>query len=88
MPPHNQLSPEEMRELVRETVRETINETFLRLGVKIDDPIEVQKDFQHLRDWRNTTESVKSKALLAAVGLLVSGLLGALWLGLKGSIGK
>ena len=78
------LTPEEARALIREAVRET----FLMLGVKVDDPIEVQKDFQHLREWRNTTESIKSKGLLTVMGILVSGMLAALWVGIKDFVGK
>lgn len=73
------LTPEEARALIREAVRET----FLMLGVKVDDPTEVQKDFQHLREWRSTTESIKSKGMLTLVGIAVSGLAAAVWLGLK-----
>lgn len=78
------LTPEEARALIREAVRET----FLMLGVKVDDPIEVQKDFQHLREWRNTTESIKSKGLLTVMGILVSGMLAALWVGIKEFVDK
>ena len=78
------LTPEEARALIREAVRET----FLMLGVKVDDPIEVQKDFQHLREWRNTTESIKSKGLLTVMGILVSGMLAALWVGIKEFVGE
>ena len=77
------LTSEEARALIREAVRET----FLMLGVKVDDPIEVQKDFQHLREWRSTTESVKAKGMLAIVGVVVSGLAAALWMGLKELLG-
>ncbi|UGL62760.1 hypothetical protein [Xanthomonas phage FMYAK-P1] len=80
---HN-LTPDEARALIREAVRET----FLMLGVKVDDPIEVQKDFQHLRDWRLTTDSVKTKTLVAMVGVAVTGLAGALMLGIKEIFGK
>lgn len=73
------LTPEEARTLIREAVRET----FLMLGVTVDDPIEVQKDFNHLREWRNTTESIKSKSMMTVVGIMVTGTLAALWLGLK-----
>lgn len=78
------LTTEEASALIREAVRET----FLMLGVKVDDPIEVQKDFQHLREWRNTTESIKSKGLLTVMGILVSGMLAALWVGIKEFVGK
>lgn len=78
------LTPEEARALIREAVRET----FLMLGVKVDDPIEVQKDFQHLRKWRTTTDSIKSKGLLTLVGIAVSGIAAAVWLGFKALLGK
>lgn len=80
------LTAEEIRAIVKETVQQTLNETFVRLGVAIDDPIEVQKDFQHLRDWRVTTDAVKNKAMLASIGLLVSGALAAIWVGIKDSV--
>lgn len=80
---HN-LTPDEARALIREAVRET----FLMLGVKVDDPIEVQKDFQHLREWRSTTESVKAKSMLAIVGVVVSGLAAALWMGIRELLGS
>jgi hypothetical protein len=77
------MSPEELRQMIRETVQET----FTTLGVAVDDPIEVQKDFQHLREWRQTSESIKSKGILAMAGILVSGLAAAAWLGVKQILG-
>jgi hypothetical protein len=78
------LTHEQVQALVRETVRQTVNETFVRLGVEVDDPLEMQKDFQHLRDWRETTDSVKKKTMLTAVGIVMTGGIAALVLGLKG----
>jgi hypothetical protein len=73
------MTPDEVREMIRQTVRET----FTTLGVQVNDPIEVQKDFQHLRDWRVTTDSIKKKGILTMVGLLITGAAAAVWLGLK-----
>ncbi len=78
------LTPDEARALIREAVREA----FLMLGVKVDDPIEVQKDFQHLREWRAATDSIKSKGLMTLMGILVSGLVAAAWVGIKDFAGK
>lgn len=81
-----QLTKEEMRAMIREVVEETtkkaVEETFLRMGLQTDDPIEAQRDFQHLRSWRKSTESLGAKALAVAVGILITGALGALWAGL------
>lgn len=70
-------------EEVRAIVRATVEETFLRLGVAVDDPIEMQRDFSHLREWRVATESMKTKGLLTLTALLVTGGLAALWVGIR-----
>ncbi len=68
-----------MEEIVEKSVRQTL----ISLGLATDDPIEMQKDFQYIRSLRTSTESVKSKALLALVGVVVSGMAAAIWLGFK-----
>ena len=73
------LTKEELRELIRQTVTEALT----RLGMDTSHPLEVQRDFQFVRDWRTTTESVKGKAILAAVGITVIGILSLVWLGIK-----
>lgn len=68
---------------VEEVVRKTVQETFLQLGVASDNPLEMQKDMQHLRRWRESVESIQSKGVLAMVTVLVSGVLAAFWVGFK-----
>ena len=68
---------------VREIVKDTTHETLVHVGVQADDPIEVQKDFQFIRDWRKSSQSVKSKAVVASIGFFVSAALGAAWMGLR-----
>lgn len=68
---------------VREIVKESVKETLVTLGIEACDPIDMQRDFQFLREVRQTAEKVKGKAILAAVGVLVAALLGVLWLGFK-----
>lgn len=69
---------------VRTIVRATVKETLLALGIDTDEPLEAQKDFQHLRAWRQSSDTVKSQGLVAAVGILVTGILGLVWIALKG----
>jgi hypothetical protein len=71
----------------RELIRQTVKETLLSLGIEVDDPIKVQRDFQHLREWRETTEALKSKGLMTLFGVVLAGILGFIWLGFKGSLG-
>lgn len=71
------------KDQVEKIVQETISEIFIRLGIPSGDPIEVQKDMQHLRQWRKGMESVQSKGILTMVGIAISGTIAAIWLGFK-----
>lgn len=70
---------------IRKIVAETVKETLTRMGIPADDPIEVQKDMAHLRAWRESVATVKRQGLITAVGILTAGILGLLWLAIKGN---
>ena len=70
---------------IRKIVAETVDQTLTRLGVDTENPIELQRDLQHLRDWRLAAAAIKRQGLISAVGIIVAGILGLMWLGLKGS---
>jgi len=69
-------------------ISETVKETMLTLGVRTDDPLEVQKDFAWLRETRTTVGSVRVKTLLAGAGLAVTALGALTWAGVKSILGK
>lgn len=73
----------QIKALAKEVAKETVKETFLTLGVDASKPMEVQADFHFLRDCREGSEKIKSKAGLAVVGVLVTTALAALWIGIK-----
>jgi hypothetical protein len=76
----------EVRDIAEQVAQATVKEFFLALGVNADDPdavIAVQKDFAHLRAWREASDTVKRKGLGAAVTIIVTGLLGLVWLALS-----
>jgi hypothetical protein len=81
------VTEDELRTIIQDSVKQAVEETFVRLGVSVTDPIEMQKDFQHLREWRMTTASMKAKLLVAATGLVVSALAASAWMGIKASMG-
>lgn len=81
------LQPDEMREIER-IVAESVRQTLIQLGISTLDPLEMQKDMQHLREWRKSMENVKSKAVITTLTVLLSGILAALWLGFKAIINK
>jgi hypothetical protein len=70
---------------VKKIVAEAVAETLLTLGIDTTDPVELQKDMAHLRAWRESVATVKQQGLVTAVGILVAGALGLLWLAFKGS---
>lgn len=78
------LTEKELRGLVKDAV----HETFVALGVDPADPIEMQKDFQHLRDMRMTMAAVKQRGLLTIVAIAVTGLAAMVWLSLGGGTHK
>lgn len=70
---------------IRKIVAETVDQTLTKLGVDTSDPLEVQRDLQHLRAWRESSDTVKRQGLITAVGIVVAGIVGLVWLAIKGS---
>ncbi len=68
---------------VKAIVAEAVRETLIELGIAHDDPLEMQKDFQHLREWRLASEMVRRKGLMTMISILAAGILAAFWVGLK-----
>lgn len=66
-------------------VSEAVAETLIKLGIDTSDPVELQKDMAHLRAWRESVATVKRQSLMTAVGILVAGALGLMYLAMKGS---
>jgi hypothetical protein len=57
-------------------------------GIEEDDRKELRADFLHLRKWRQSVEQVERVGWGAIVTVLVTGTLGALWVGIKVALGK
>lgn len=75
---------EELRELIRETVQETVKTTLTEIGMDTRDPIQLQRDMSFLRDLRKARDSASAKAIVVAVGILVTAAIGAMVMGFKG----
>ncbi|MCW5674963.1 MAG: hypothetical protein KIT15_10325 [Xanthobacteraceae bacterium] len=74
----------ELEEIASLAAKKTVEDLLLKLGIDHDEPIEMQKDFQHLRSWRQSSEQIRAKTVLTAIGILIAGLCGAVWLAIKG----
>lgn len=81
------LSKDEIEAVVRDTVRETL----FSLGLDAADNKaveEVRKDMAHLRKWRKSVDQVQSTTFMVALGIVVTGVMGAIWLGIKAMLGQ
>ena len=71
------------REQTQQLIAESVRQTLIQLGVESESPLEMQKDFQHLRNWRLSGEEIKRKSIIALIGLFLTGLAGLIALGFK-----
>lgn len=69
---------------VKKIVSETVKETLTSLGFDMSNPLEVQKDQAHLRRWRGAVDKIPGHAVLTAMGIIIAGALGLLWMALTG----
>ncbi|TGT91377.1 hypothetical protein EN804_06100 [Mesorhizobium sp. M8A.F.Ca.ET.161.01.1.1] len=74
-----------MHEIARQAAREAVKETFITLGLDPDKPLEAQADMQFLRNWRESTGTVKRQTMLTAAAVVTAGILGLIWLAIKGT---
>src|ERR1700730_2289897 len=99
----NGLREEESRTVVAETLAEqqrlhradidtvvlkTIVTILTSFGIEEEDRKELRADFQHLRRWRKSVEQAQSYTFKAVTTIIVTGFLGAVWLGIKVMLGK
>lgn len=97
------MTPEEVQTVVRAVLEEesvrrgaALDEVVLKavatiltsFGIEEDDRKELQADFIHLRKWRRSVEKAQSLTFKAALTVIVTGALGAMWLGFKALLGK
>lgn len=73
------MSHSELNDVVAEAVKQTLTQ----LGVDTSDPFAMQRDFQHLRQWRESGEDLKRRGTVALLGIFFSGLVSLILLGLK-----
>ena len=99
----NPMHDEDIRAVVAETLAEqqrlhhndidavvfkTIATILTSFGIEEEDRKELRADFQHLRRWRKSVEQAQSYTFKAVITIIVTGLVGAVWLGVKVMLGK
>jgi len=73
---------------VDEVVLKTIATILTSFGIEEEDRVELRADFQHLRKWRKSVEQAQSLTFKVVATAIVSGFVGAFWLGIKTMLGK
>lgn len=63
--------------------RTLVRACLVELGIDVADPIEVQKDQAFLRDHRLASEKLGMTAKIIAMGVVITGALGLLWVGIN-----
>lgn len=77
------LTSSEIEHIAAVSAEAAVRKVLLTMGVDTSDDkamLEMQKDFAHVRTWRAATDTVKRQTLLTAIGIVVSGIAGALWM--------
>lgn len=73
---------------VDEVVLKTIATILTSFGIEEEDRVELRADFIHLRKWRKSAEQAQSLTFKVAITAIISGFLGACWLGFKAMVGR
>jgi hypothetical protein len=76
------------REDVDAIVLRAVATTLTSFGIEEEDRRELRADLQHLRRWRKSVEQAQSYTFKAVITVIVTGFLGAVWLGVKIMLGK
>jgi hypothetical protein len=69
-------------------VLKTLTSILTSFGIEEEDRVELRADFQHLRRWRKSIEQAQSYTFKTVITILVTGFVGAVWLGVKTTLGK
>jgi hypothetical protein len=78
----------EIKAAIEASAEKGTNNALLKLGLNIDEPIEVQKDFAFARKQREASETVTKHAKLVLIGLFIVGGCSMLWAGFTDAIHK
>lgn len=73
---------------VDEVVLKTIATILTSFGIEEEDRVELRADFIHLRKWRKSVEQAQSLTFKVAITAIITGFVGACWLGFKAMIGR
>lgn len=71
---------------VDEVVLKAVATILTSFGIEEEDRVELRADFIHLRKWRKSVEQAQTLTFKVVITAIVTGFVGAVWLGLKATI--
>jgi hypothetical protein len=71
-----------------EVVLKTLAAILTSFGIEEEDRQEIRADFAHLRRWRKSVEQAQTYTFKAVITVIATGVVGALWMGIKSALGK
>ena len=73
---------------IDEVVLKAVATILTSFGIDDADRKELQADFVHLRKWRKSVEQAQGYTFKIVITAIVTGVIGAVWLGIKTVLGK
>jgi len=73
---------------IEAVVLKTVATILSSFGIEDEDRRELRADLQHLRRWRRSVEQAQSYTFKAVITVIVTGFVGAVWLGINATLGK
>lgn len=75
------ITKRDLEDIVTNSVDIGVGRAFTRLGIDHEDPIEMQRDFRHLRSSRETVAAIKTHSLKVVTTAIVGALVAYLAIG-------
>lgn len=76
------------KDQIDDVVLKTVVNLLTSFGFEEDERKELKKDFVHLRKWRKSVDAASGIGFKVAITTITTGILAALWLGIKAMLGK
>lgn len=76
------LTRDQVEQIASEAADRALSQLFLTLGIDTSSPegiLNAQRDFQHVRAWRTSIETVKRQGIMSAIGVITVGILALIW---------
>lgn len=82
------MTPQEINSIAEEASKKTLNDLFERLGIDVNEVVEVQKDMHYLRRQRQASDQIAMWTRRVVLTTFITGSMSALVVGLKVAVTK